>query len=162
MTIASNRIRFLDRETRILVQDFSDLSDNTPLTDVETPFSIEAMDLIEAGYAMLLTFGREIIALLDSLSDGNITDFLINTILNNIRLNVPGFPAVARALGCSWVSHLSFRCTCRRAAEQSKRHPGPRATRCLRGSATGSRPGHPTAHRCSRTASSSRAACFGR
>jgi hypothetical protein len=95
VTIASNRIRFLDRETRILVQDFSDLSDNTPLTDVETPFSIEAMDLIEAGYAMLLTFGREIIALLDSLSDGNITDFLLNTILNNIRLNVPGFPAVA-------------------------------------------------------------------
>lgn len=94
MTISSSRIRFLDRENKVLVQDFSDLKTNAPLTDVQTPLTIEDMDRSIVGRDVLFQLQRELAYLLNSLSDGNISSFLINTILNNFKLNIPGFPAV--------------------------------------------------------------------
>lgn len=95
MTISSSRIRFLDKENKILVQDFSDIGTNVPMTDVETPMTVEAMDAIDEGFRLLQSLQRDLMSIVNALSDENIGRFLIDTLLNNLRLNLPNFPGLA-------------------------------------------------------------------
>lgn len=95
MTISRNRIRYLDKENKVLVQDFSDISVNIPMTDVETPMTIEAMDAIDEAFRYLQSIQNEILDIVDFLTSENIGQLLIDTLLNNLRLNLPGFPQVA-------------------------------------------------------------------
>lgn len=95
MTISPNRIRYLDKENKILVQDFSDIAANVPMSNVDTPMTIEAMDAIDEGFRLLQSLERDLMSLVNALSDENIGRFLIDTLLNNFRLNLPGFPQVA-------------------------------------------------------------------
>ena len=95
MTISPNRIRYLDKENKVLVQDFSDLSVNVPITNVETPMTIEAMDAIDEDFRYLQSIQREILDIVDLLTSENIGQALIDTLLNNLRLNIPGFPQIA-------------------------------------------------------------------
>ena len=62
MTISPNRIRYLDKENKVLVQDFSDLSVNVPITNVETPMTIEAMDA-EMGLTLMREHQPELVFL---------------------------------------------------------------------------------------------------
>lgn len=95
MTISPSRIRFLDKENKVLVQDFSDIGANVPLTNVETPMTIEAMDAIDEAFRLLQSLERDIMSIVNALSDENIGRYLIDTLLNNLRLNLPNFPGLA-------------------------------------------------------------------
>lgn len=94
MTISSNRIRYLDKENKVLVQDFSDIGANVPMTDVETPMTIEAMDAIDEGFRILQALQQDLLNIVNALTDGSIANFLIDTLINNLRLNLPGFPGL--------------------------------------------------------------------
>ena len=86
MTISPNRIRYLDKENKILVQDFSDIAANVPMSNVDTPMTIEAMDAIDEGFRLLQSLERDLMSLVNALSDENIGRFLIDTLLNNCLL----------------------------------------------------------------------------
>lgn len=95
MTISPSRIRFLDKENKILVQDFSDVGANVPMTDVMTPMTVEAMDAIDEGFRLLQDLQREIMSIVNALTDENIGRYIIDTLLNNLRLNFPGLPGLS-------------------------------------------------------------------
>lgn len=99
MTISPNRIRYLDKENKVLVQDFSDIEANVPMSNVDTPMTIEAMDAIDEGFRLLQSLERDLVSIVNALTDENIGRYLVDTLLNNFRLNLPGFPGINAFVG---------------------------------------------------------------
>lgn len=88
MPISSTRIRYLDKENKVLVKDFTKIKDNSVLSDIVTPIYLTEEAFAEAQDALrkLRDLEMGISKIFAALSDGSVANAIITNILNNQTL----------------------------------------------------------------------------
>lgn len=88
MPISSTRIRYLDKENKVLVKDFSKIKDSTVFSDIRTPIYLTEEAFVEAqeGLRKLRDLQTGVSKIFAGLSDGSVANAVITNILNNQTL----------------------------------------------------------------------------
>ena len=88
MPISSTRIRYLDKENKVLVKDFSQIKNSTVLSDIRTPVFLTEEAFADAQNALrqLRSLQTGISSIFAGLSDGSVANAVITNILNNQSL----------------------------------------------------------------------------
>lgn len=96
MSISSNRIKYLDKENKILVKDFKTLISNAILTDLLSPLlESGALEAIATAYSELNNLANTFTSIYNQITDPNLVSGIVNKVLTSLNLNDPRLASVA-------------------------------------------------------------------
>lgn len=98
MPISSTRVKFLDKENKILVKNLKDIDSNDILSDILTPLTeldwLNQFDQLQS----LLDLQQEIQDIYNMIRDGGIVQFLGTNFINSLNLTNPAIAHLAPAI----------------------------------------------------------------